>query len=212
MMSGTTIRIPRRRSGDSAHARRDTRHQELSRQGLRGDQADRQGRDRGRERPDRAGLRCGAIRLHHWQRRVGGECFASVRGPGQVYAEGLRESEAATGSEPDGQHALADGRGQRHQLRPDLSRAAQEPGEPGRRAAGDLGVGQQPEHRQGGRVGQRQWHDFRGDYRVRRRQASRDFAPGPACAGGRHGDRRVVAPGRVSLGDRRSVQTILSAA
>ena len=74
---------------------------------------------------------------------------------------------------------------------------------PGRPAAGDLGLGQQPEHPQGGRVGQRARPDHRRHHRLRRRQAPGAGAAQPARRRRRHGDRRVAAPGGLPLDHRR---------
>ena len=104
---------------------------------------------------DRGRLRRGPLRLHHRQWRLRGQCLAFLRGPGQVHPPRFRVAEAAQGPEPDRQRRGDHGVGQRRGLRPDLRRAVEEPGLAGRPAAGDLGLGQQPQHPQGRELGQR---------------------------------------------------------
>ena len=70
-----------------------------------------------------------------------------------------------------GHHGL----GQRRGLRPDLRRAAEEPGLARRPAAGHLGLGQQPEHPQGRRVGQRARADDGGHHRLLAAASSRPW-------------------------------------
>ena len=108
--------------------------------------------------------------------------FCEDMGKGTLAREVLRQrhQEAAEDPEPDRQHAVHPGLGQRRGLRPRLRRAAEEPGVARRPAHRHQRLGQQPEHPAGGRVGQHARPDDVRLHRLLRRQAPRRW-PTTAC-------------------------------